>query len=282
MIERGELDFQPGIADADFLRLKRSPRFQPTLRVVDGSTPVFVFFNCELPPFTNRLVRLALNHAVAREVYVKAFRRRAVPARGPLPLAVRGSNEGLPAYEFNPAKARAQLAEAGFPDGFKSTLWVARENTTYMKVALLVQESLRKVGVMVELNVVSFPAMVDFSGRRGAVPMGVGDWVSAIDDPKETLDSLLNGNNITDEGCMNTAFDANPRVMQLFRGGVAEADPLRRRDIYRQIERQVVEDPPWIFLVQTNTEMPVQPWVKGFTPRGFWPPARLENRWPEK
>jgi peptide/nickel transport system substrate-binding protein len=279
MFERGELDFQYYIPDADFLRFKRSPRLGTSLVAVKGSTPTFVFLNCELPPFTNRLVRVALNHAVDRDAYARALLHRSVPAHGPLPLAVRGFNEGLPAYEFNPAKARALLADAGFPEGFKTTLWTVRENATWMKLALLLQESLRNVGVIAELKEVSYAAMLESNGRRRTVPMGVWDWVSAIDDPKETLDSLLNGNNITDELCMNPAFYANPRVMQLFRDGVAEADPAKRRDIYREIERRVVEDAPWIFLVQINTEMLVQPWVMGFTPRGFWPPARLENCW---
>ena len=81
---------------------------------------------------------------------------------------------------------------------------------------------------------------------------------------------------------MNPAFYANPRVQQLFRSAGAEADASRRLDIFRQIEAQVVEDVPRIFLVQLNIEMMSQPWLKGIKPRGFWPPMRLENCWLER
>ena len=81
---------------------------------------------------------------------------------------------------------------------------------------------------------------------------------------------------------MNTSFYRNARAQQLFRDAVAESNAARRLEFYRQIESQVVEDVPWIFLVQLNIEMMCQPWVKGFTPRGFWPPARLENVWLER
>lgn len=282
MFERGELDFQHYLPDPDYHRIRRDPHRRQLLQTVTGSTPTYVFLNCELPPLTNRLVRVALNHAVDKQSLVKLLAHRAVPSRGPLPLAVRGFNRDLPEYAYDPAKARALLAEAGVTNGFKATLWTNRDDPRWVRIALYVQQCLHEIGVTVEIKEVSFPALLDGAGRRRSVTMGVADWVSAIDDPKETLDTVLNGNNITDEACLNLAFYANPRVMQLFRDAVAEADAARRLEIYRLIERQIVEDVPWIFLVQFNTEMMCQPWLKGFTARGFWPPARLENCWLER
>jgi oligopeptide transport system substrate-binding protein len=112
--------------------------------------------------------------------------------------------------------------------------------------------------------------------------MLVWDWITTFDDPKETLDSLLNGNKITDEACMNNAFYANARVQELFREADAQSNPRRRLEIFHEIERRIVDDVPWIFLVQFNTEMRGQPWLQGFSPRGFWPPVRLEKMWIER
>ena len=282
MFERGELDFQHYIPDPDFVRLKKSPQVQGLLQKVAGTSPTFVFMNCELPPFTNRLVRLALNHAVDKQALVKVMNHRCVPSIGPLPLVVSGFNSNLPEYSYDPPRARALLAEGGLTNGFETALWVNRDSQQHMKVALFVQQCLTEVGVHAQIKEASFAAMLAASGNRGNVPMGVSDWLTISDDPKETLDTLLNGDNIADEGCLNIAFYANPRVQAWFRDALAETNPVRRLNIYRQIERQVVEDVPWIFLVQLNTEMRVQHWVKGFTPRGFWPPARLENCWLER
>ncbi|MCW5556570.1 MAG: ABC transporter substrate-binding protein [Verrucomicrobiae bacterium] len=282
MFERGELDFLNYLHDADYFRFKRDSKLRLLFRVATGSTPTFAFLNCELPPFTNRLVRQALNHAIDRDALAKALAYRGVPQQGPLPLTVRGSNRDLPVYEYNPARARALLTEAGFPAGFETTLWTDHNDSTWMKVALFVQESLRQIGVIAHLKEVAFPAFLEASGRRRTVPMGIWSWASAFDDPKDTLDSLLNGDNLTDEDCLNPSFYANPAVQQLFRDAVSEVDPARRLEIYRQIERRIVEDVPWIFLVQMNTEMLCQPWVKGFEPSGFWPASRLENCWIER
>ena len=81
---------------------------------------------------------------------------------------------------------------------------------------------------------------------------------------------------------MNASFYANPRVQQLCKDAVADADAIRRLEIYRQIESQVVEDAPWIFLIQLNVETLCQPWLKGLKLSGFWPPARLDNCWIER
>ena len=207
---------------------------------------------------------------------------RGFEGHGPLPLSVRGFNQNLPEYVYDPSKSRALLVEAGLTNGFKTSLWANRDSPQWMKIAFYVQQCLREIGVEVEIKEVTYPTLLEESGRRRNVPMGTWDWASAIDDPKETLDSLWNGNNITDENCVNAAFYANSQVQQWFRDAVAESDPARRIEIYRHIERQIVEDVPCIFLAQLNVEVLAQPWLKNFQLRGFWPPVRLENCWLER
>ena len=128
----------------------------------------------------------------------------------------------------------------------------------------------------------AYANLLDSSGRRGTVPMGTWNWVTAFDDPKETLDSLLNGDNLVPEGCINNAFYSNAELQRLFREAAKESDAARRNALYRTIERRIVEDAPWIFLVMLDSAMLVQPWLKGFTPQGLWPPARLESCWIER
>ena len=92
----------------------------------------------------------------------------------------------------------------------------------------------------------------------------------------------FNGENITDEGCANNALYSSERVQQLLREAAPEMDPARRRRLYQEVERLIVEDAPWIFLCQLSFESIRQPWLKGFKSRGFWPSARLETTWIER
>lgn len=281
MFERGELDCLSTLPDPDFIRFRRDSILQPSLRIVRGTTAAFVSLNCELPPFTNRLVRLGLNHAVDREHLTRLLSSRCGPARGPVAESIRGFNQDLPEYAYDPSRARGLLTQAGFTNGFDSTLWVLREQSRDMKMALYLQQCLKDIGCRLALKEVSFPALWDAIGRRRTVPMALFSWQPDFDDPKNPLD-LFNADNIRDEGSGNAQFYANPRVQQLLHEADVEQNPARRANLYRQVERQVVEDVPMIFLVQLNTEVAVQPWIKGFVPNRFWPAVRLENCWIER
>ena len=278
MFERGEIDVQPIVMDPDFLCFRRDPRLRHAIDSLSGVLPHYIAMNCELPPFTNRLVRIALNHAVDKDAILKALFSRGVVARGPLAPSVKGYTDRLPEYRHDPSKARALLAEAGLPGGFETTLWVGRENAGAMKIAAIVQQNLRDVGVNVRLRDVSGSAFNDVTQRRGQVPMAVSNWGATFDDPKDTLD-LLNGDNISDEACMNIAFHSNPELNVLFRRASAEPDAGRRLRLYQEVEEGIVREAPWIFLVHLNDDHLRQPWLKGYLHRPIWPNARLEQCW---
>lgn len=276
MFERGEIDVQVAPPEVDLLRFRKEPRTKHLLRTTEGTVATFVYFNCELPPFTNRLVRRALNHAIDRPALVRALANRCVSARGPVAPTVHGSNQGLPEYDYDPAKARSMLTAAGVHNGFRTTLWVVREQPRDVTIALFVQQSLREVGVDVVIKEVSFAAYWDSIGRRRTVPMSVSHWTPDYDDLKNPL-AIFNADNIRAESSQNAAFYSNPALQPLFRQTELETNPARRLAIYQTIERQIVEDAPCLFLVHLNSAVMVQSRVQGLRPREFWPALRLDE-----
>jgi ABC-type transport system substrate-binding protein len=281
MVERGELDVEFLITDPDFLRFRKHSKPQLILESVKGTIPTYAALNCEMPPFTNRLVRMSINHAVNKNALVRKMLNRAVPARGPLQMNVKGFNPDLPEYTYDPAKARTLLAEAGFPNGFQITLWAANSGV-WRNIAQSVQHDLKAVGVVANIKEVTWPTLNDNMQRRKNIAMGLTDWGASINDPKDTLDALLNGDNITDQACLNWAFYSNIKVQNLFQTAAVETDPNRRIRQYQEIEQLIVQDAPWLFLCYRNTGTIRQHWLKGFRPRGFWPILRLETTWIDK
>jgi ABC-type transport system substrate-binding protein len=87
----------------------------------------YLAFNLKKPPFNDRRVREALDIAVDRDAVFKALfpRGDAQQAVNAMPPSVPGFNDSL-RNEFNPARARALLAEAGHPQGFELELWACR------------------------------------------------------------------------------------------------------------------------------------------------------------
>jgi oligopeptide transport system substrate-binding protein len=282
MFERGEVDFHSYIADPDMVRYRKDEKLTPCLQRLEGVNPVFISLNCLMPPFTNILVRQAMNHAVNKAALVKKLLHRGVAGRGALPMNISAYNPNLPEYAYDPGKARALLTEAGFGNGFESTLWVSREISSHLKVAQSVQQDLDAVGVRVQLKVVSIVAINDSAQRPGRVPMGVFYWGGTIDDPKETLDIYFNSN-ISEQGFgLNSAFYKSDRVQSLFQQADVELNPKRRIRLYQNIEECVVRDAPWIFLCYLDWEVIRQPWLKGFRLSGVWPSTRFETAWLEK
>ncbi len=281
MFERSELDLVTELEDSDYLRIRRNSTLASSFRRVEGNQGIYVALNCELPPFTNRLVRIALNHAVDRDRLARALLARAIPSRGVLPMSVRGFNPDLPEYAYNPARAKALLAQAGLSNGFEATMIYPRDGAAWKKAALVLQQDLREIGVRLELKELSYGAVMELSQRRRTTQMTLFDVAATVDDPKDQLDLLLNGDNITDEACQNAAFYSNPSLQMLFRTAAVERNPAERLRLYQDIERRIVEDAPWIFLCHLNAEMLCQSRLKGLTLRGFWPPVRLEGCWIE-
>jgi ABC-type transport system substrate-binding protein len=281
MFERGELDWVSSIPDPDYLRLKRHPRYHHCIELVEGNDAVYISLNCELPPFTDQRVRWALNYAVNKEHLLKVLLHRGVIARGVLPNSIKGFNPNLPGYPFDPEKAKALPAEAGYTNSRPIRFLVASDSSLSRKIAAVIEQDMRKVGVKLDLKEVSFLAQLNEGQRRGNVPMAVWDWVSNINDPKDMLDLNLNGERITEEECANAAFYCSPRVNGLFRQAAPEMDAARRLRLYQELERIVAEDAPWIFLCNLNYEALCQPWLKGFKVRAVWP-QRLENAWLDK
>jgi glutathione transport system substrate-binding protein len=115
----------------------------------------WVSMNVTKKPFDNVKVRQALNYAIDKEAIIKAvLRGYGKPADSPLAPQVWGYSK-VKTYPYDPAKAKALLAEAGYPNGFKTILRGA-ETTEAKEVMVAIQGQLKQVGV--EAEIVSLPS----------------------------------------------------------------------------------------------------------------------------
>ena len=93
-------------------------------------------------------MREAINYAINRQALVKvAFAgyatRRPAWCRRLLPTLKTYS-----AWPYDPARARELLKEAGYPNGFSTTLWSSHNHSTAQKVLQLPQQQLAQVGII--------------------------------------------------------------------------------------------------------------------------------------
>lgn len=260
-LETGGADIVYNIEPIDEMRLTGTPGIK--LVKYETLSTSYIGFNVEKEPFDNPLVRQAINHALDVEAIVDfIYTGQASPVTGPLPPLVWGAREDLPSYDYDPEKAKALLAEAGYPDGFKTSIWT-NDNPLRMQIAEMFQADLAEIGVDVEVLIVPWATYLEDTAA-GKHDMFILGWVTVTADPDYGLWALFHSSQMGDPG--NRSFYANPRVDELLELGRAEGDPEKRAAIYAEAQQLIVEDAPWAFLIATSEVNGLQENVEGFVP----------------
>jgi len=136
--ERAELDLLT-IPQPDLVRLKNDPHWGPQVRSLCLQETEFLGMNCEMEPFTDRRVRLAVCHAVNRERLVRFIGGAGAVAHGLVPPGVFGHDPTRPGYAYDPERSRRLLAEAGHPDGIAVDLWFPTDVPLWERICQVVQ-----------------------------------------------------------------------------------------------------------------------------------------------
>lgn len=123
------------------------------LNVVSGPGTYlrYLAFNHGNEYLSNKLVRQAISHAINKEdVLTAALEGLGVTADALIPTTVGGHNDAITGYEYDVEKAKALLAEAGYPDGFEIELTYTSPG--YDTYAQIIQSNLKEVGITVKLD----------------------------------------------------------------------------------------------------------------------------------
>lgn len=247
-----------------------SIRSDPNLQLLTqpGMNVGYLAMNLDRPPFDNRLVRLAVNHAVDKQSLVdNLYGGLAVPAKNPIPPTMWGYNDRIEEYAFDPERARALLREAGFPNGFDTELWAMPAPRPYMpqpdKIAQAIQAQLERVGIRARIVQWEWGTYLD-KVSNGDHPMALLGWVGDNGDPDNFLYVLLDLAAAT-KPAQNIAFYRSQELHDLLVAARRSADPGERARLYAQAQEVVHRDAPWVPLVHATQTMAFQRRVHGFT-----------------
>jgi peptide/nickel transport system substrate-binding protein len=279
----GEVDLVLDPPYQDIARLKADPRITLT-QAADIGQQYLAFDQArdELEfsdvkgrnPFKDLRVRQAVYHAVNVPLIIdKVLRGQAVPTGAFLSPMVEGSPAELDKrLPFDPAKARALLAQAGYPNGFAVTLdcvnvaW--RENVCQAAAAMLTQ-----VGIRTTLR--SSPTNQFFP----RLSQGTGSFLefgwSASPDAWASLNGLFRTYDRSGLGSFNAGRYSNPKLDALIDGVRVEPDLTRRRAMVTTALRLIGEDLPMIPLYRRTLTWAMAKKVNVVQ----WPNDAIELRW---
>jgi len=255
-LRTGEID----VADLDAKNAQLA-RASKTLAVTTAPrlTYTFLAFNCEREPFTDPRVRLALSYAVDRQATIDAILLGEGEITGPLPPSLEQWALPLseyPNYTRDLDQAKALLAEAGYADGFGFSVMVLGDEARAR--AQVLQDQLKDIGVEVEIEQV----------ERG---LYIDNWKNS------NFDSFCGGNSgspspdymlyrtFHSEGGTNVFKFKNDKVDDLLEKGRTTVDYATRKTYYDELQRELVQDAPMVWLSVANQFRVHQASVKGVT-----------------
>jgi ABC-type transport system substrate-binding protein len=155
------------------------------------------------------------------------------------------------AYEYNPDKAKALLAQAGYPNGFETTLWTPQGRYLMdSQVSEAVVGYLDKVGVKVKMQVMEWATYINalsVPAKQANWDLYLLGWAPSTGDADWALRPVLTTSMWPPDGG-NEALYGNPSVDALILKGMTSTDPNVRLNAYQQVQQLVLNDAPWIFL----------------------------------
>jgi glutathione transport system substrate-binding protein len=251
MMQTGEAHFTFPVPYevADTLKAK------PELELVAAPSIVhrYMSMNVTQKPFDNPKVRQAINYAINKEALVKvAFNGYAFPAEGVVPVGVE-YNVKLGPWPNDVAKAKALLAEAGYPNGFETELWSAYNHSTGQKVIQFLQQQLGQVGIKAKIQALESGQRVEKveswqDPATAPVRLYYVGWSSSTGEADWALRPLLDSASFPPR-LFNTAYYKNDKVDGDIKKAQLVTDKAEKAKLYRDAQEEIWKDAPWAFLV---------------------------------
>lgn len=258
-LETGGVHIAYDIQPSDLNRVDQHPDLY-LLRDMNFAT-TYIGFNCEKGPYTDPRVRQAINYAIDTESIVRnVYQGMGHPSVGPLGPNVFAGHQGLEQYGYDVEKAKALMAEAGYADGFKTTIWT-NDNQQRMDIAEIVQNQLREINIEVVPSVMEWGSYLDATSE-GRHDMFILGWVTVTGDPDYGLYALFHSEQHGAAG--NRTFYSNARVDELLDKARTTADPQVREALYLEAQEIIRDEAPWVFTWTGEDAAGVNKKVSGF------------------
>ena len=244
-LERGEVDvLGDGIPVPDLPRVQADPTWKQQIASQPLVAISYMFMNVEMKPFDDVKVRQALSWAIDREKLVKLQAGQAMPLWQFYPKGLPGHQEGKVFYGYDPAKAKQLLADAGYPDGFKTMLYTDNVDPN-PRLWQSVQADLAAVGVQAELKTMSNNTFYNQQGTPKTLTAGSFGWWMDFPDPSDWIGPLFSKASAVPGG-MNSSFWWSPELEKMYVEAQAMTDPEARIAKYSEMQDYIATQAPYV------------------------------------
>ncbi|RBP88639.1 peptide/nickel transport system substrate-binding protein/oligopeptide transport system substrate-binding protein [Rhodobacter sp. 140A] len=256
-LQKGEVDIPgDGIPPAKFTEVMNNPDEKKQVVVGGQLQTGYITLNVEMKPFDTVEVRRAINMAINKDRIVQMINGRATPATQPLPPSMPGYTKEYAGYAFDPAKAKAMLAEAGYPDGFQTQLYVMNTDPN-PRIAQAIQQDLAAIGVKAEIKALAQANVIEAGGTPKTAPMiwsGGMAWIADFPDPSNFYGPILGCAGAV-EGGWNWSWYCNKDLDAEAAKADSIVDPAKQDErlaLWSDVYMKIMQDAPWVPVFNEN------------------------------
>ncbi len=237
-----ELDIVGGIAPSRYAQNKVQGKFTAEYQNLPSANVVYLVMQQERQPiFAKKEVRQAFACAIDRTKLIKVANRGVAQlADGFVPPTLRGGASYTSPLTYDPVKAKALLASAGYPDGknFPAlTLSVVQHQPETLEQATLIQSDLR-ANLGIDIKILEREAGEYFTaGNRREMECYLASWYADYPDPQNFLSTLL-----MTGAALNRSGYSSPKFDLLCRQADSERDTEKRAKLYAAADTLLMED----------------------------------------
>lgn len=263
-LKAGDVDIVNYVSSADYLSLESDPDiatfigdsvYVMNLQLDQRETTPMVRAKgggaLDENPLRDAKVREAIDLAIDRETMVEVvLEGLGTPANQMMPVGFFGSSESIPTPDYDPEKAKALLAEAGYADGFEMDLYCTSDRLPGDgAICEGLGQMFSQIGIDTNVNAISKTVFFPASARKEYSAFMNG-WGTLTGEASYTLGSLAHS---PDEEVKMGAFNRigyhNEEVDRLLEEGAREPDADKRRALFEQAMEQTMADRAYISIV---------------------------------
>lgn len=230
-----------------------------------GTNIGYLALNMERPPFDNNKVRRAINHAINKSDIIKhLYQGLGIPAKNPIPPTLWSYDDTIADFEYDPELAKQLLAEAGYEDGFETTLWALPVPRPYIPdgraLAEVIQSELSNISIKAKIVTYDWGTYLEKT-KNGEHDMAMLGWSADLGDPDNFFYFLLSKTS-AEKPAGNIAFYKSNEMQSILEKARSITDREKRIALYKEAQHLFHKDAPWVPLAHAKQVLVVNKKVK--------------------
>jgi len=258
LLEKGDIDIAWSLTSDQIEEVREKPGIKIASR--PAFQKAYLGMNVGFKPFSDERVRDAIRWAIDYDAIIKMLKGGAKKLQTFIEEGILGYNPATPYYR-DVNKAKALLAEAGYPNGFEVEL-MAPPSYPARDVAAIIKSSLEEIGIKVNIRLVTAAEMYEKYRKQGH-QLILAEWGADYPDP-DALAKPFADYRVKQLAWRNMWYD--DYAANLTEQAAVEFDLSKRLALYKELTEYVLDKGPYAILYQVVNQIALRTWVENFEP----------------